>query len=643
VKEGSLAKLVDRLGVRARRKGRGKATYRVPGRWVEPEAPSPKEVDVSPEVFWYETARRVLRGAESRLEGGEEGAWTRRAVVYNMLIRATAAFDHDQDGRVLSLNRAGYRETGTFMKALALLPYIRSLGCNVVHLLPICALGTDGRKGELGSPYAVRDPYRLDETLAEPAVGLGPEAEFRAFVEASHRLGIRVVVEFVFRTAAKDCAWAGEHPEWFYWIDECIPDRAPGALSEDTYGNPLFPARELDVIRRTVERGDLSSLPPPHARYRAMFAPPPPRTTVKLVGSHWAGTSSGIQVRIPGAFADWPPDDTQPPWYDVTYLRLYDHPDFNYIAYNTVRIYDSHLATPEHAVGALWDRIAGILPHHQRLFGIDGAMIDMGHALPRELKNRIIAEARREAPSFAFWDEDFAVQLESRTEGYNAAMGGYWWAVHRPQAFREAFLPEVARGMPLPFFAGPESHNTPRCAAREGGKARSALAWILGIFLPALPFIHSGFELGETAPVNTGLDFAPGELTRYPAERLPLFSPVALSWPREDLVDLIRRTLSVRSANEALVLDSSSESFRLLTASAETVAAYARVREGVAALVLGNLSPTETMADVGAIPLAEGRHRDPIGGREVEVRSGAVSLHLSPWEAVLLIGPDAPP
>ena len=55
----------------------------------------------------------------------------------------------------------------------------------------------------------------------------------------------------------------------------------------------------------------------------------------------WVGVlDDGTRVRIPGAFADWPPDDNQPPWTDVTYLRMYDHPDFNYMAYNTIRMYD---------------------------------------------------------------------------------------------------------------------------------------------------------------------------------------------------------------------------------------------------------------------------------------------------------------
>jgi len=312
--------------------------------------------------FWREAVARVLRSPREDCPEGEAGEWTRRSIVYNAFVRSAAAFDHDGDG-ALAQTPGRPRETGTFLKAIALLPYLRSLGCNVVHLLPIASIGLDGRKGSLGSPYAIRDPYSLDETLSEPLLGLGVDLEFRAFVEAAHRLGIRVVVEFVFRTAAKDSAWVPQHPDWFYWIRSEVGDRPPGSADESLYGSPVFSAGELARIKEQVANGSFCDLPPPHAEYRGLFVPAPVGEGVRTDGVRFLGmTGDRREARVPGAFADGPPDDTQPPWSDVTYLRLYGHSEFDYIAYNTVRMYDVRLATPELAVPALWDRIAGILP-----------------------------------------------------------------------------------------------------------------------------------------------------------------------------------------------------------------------------------------------------------------------------------------
>jgi len=548
--------------------GRGRGIdYTVPGLWLDLNGP-PARRAVNPYRFYLERVEEILAWPPTALPTGAGGDWSRQAVVYNLLARATTAFDHDGDGSLsLAPIADGWRETGTFLKCIAILPALRALGFNTVHLLPVTAVGRHGHKGTLGSVYAIQNPYQLDSRLAEPALGLGVEQEFAAFVQAAHRLGMRVVVEFAFRTAALDADWAAEHPEWFYWIRADVPDRRPGEVREDAYGAPLFAAEELAQIKARVEGGERERLIPPHPAYRQMFTPPPPPGSVHREGERWIGVlPDGTRVRVPGAFADWPPDDPQPPWTDVTYLRLYDHPEFNYIAYNTVRMYDRRLAHPENAVEPLWQRIVEILPFYQERFGIDGAMIDMGHALPTDLKQRVVEAARQVDPDFAFWDETFSYDHGLVEDGYNGVIGNYWWAVWRPEYLVAGLLRPLAEtGLPLPFFAGPESHDTPRAAARPGGVPAARLAWALGCLLPAVPFCHSGFELAETTPVNTGLDFTPEESSRYPADILPLFSAAAYGWENEpNLVDWVRRTLAVRAHYASLITDPDPATFDLL-------------------------------------------------------------------------------
>ncbi len=631
----ALRRIADRLG-RMKRAGVA-AAYRVPQLWMEPYGRGAGVVDSEAVGFWREAVDRILRAPREAVVEGMAGEWTRRASVYNLFVRAGAAFDHDGDGDLASLPGRP-RETGTFLKSIALLPYIRSLGCDTIHLLPIAAIGRDGRKGDLGSPYAIRDPYSLDETMAEPLLGLGPEVEFHAFVEGAHRLGMRVIVEFVFRTAAKDAAWVPEHPDWFYWIRADVADRPVGTSDESLYGSPVFTPDELGQIRERVERGDRHELPPPHDAYRGLYVPAPSAAAVHLDGVRYVGLSpAGVEARVPGAFADWPPDDTQPPWSDVTYLRLYDHADFDYIAYNTVRMYDARLAEPQRAVAALWDRVAGILPHYAREYGIDGAMIDMGHALPAELKRRIIDETRRVRPDFAFWDEDFALREESRREGYNAAMGSLWWVMHRPAELRSALVGWSRSSPALPFFATPETHNTPRCAARAGGTPWSRLAWALGAFLPGIPFVHGGFELGETQPVNTGLDFPPEDLVRYPTESLPLTAPWAFDWGRDARpLEIVRRSLDVRAELLDLVVQVGPRSLQILETNCDSAIAYARVGGSTTLVVLANVAEVQARVRASAIPLPEGTLIDRLSGRACRVEGGELRVELDPWEVIVL-------
>ncbi len=589
--------------------------FLVPGRWLDPHGPVQSH-SVVPEQFFRDRLAALLASPpQPRVtDGNVPGDWGKNAITYNLFVRYAAAFDHDGNGAISCEPLAsGWRETGTFLKAITLLPHIRSLGCNTVHLLPITAIGQDGNKGDMGSAFAIRDPYELDEHLAEPALGLGVENEFAAFVEAAHHLGIRVVVEFVFRTAAKDAAWAKDNPEWFYWIRADISDRQPGEKSESTYGTPLFSPEELHAIYDAVGNGRFHELPPPHAAHRDMFMPPPALGSVRLVDGQWRGISTdprthrSVEVRIPGAFCDWTPDSSQPPWTDVTYLRLYDHPDFNYIAYNTVRMYDAALAQPANAVRPLWDKITEIIPHYQTHYHIDGVMIDMGHALPADLKRHLLRHARDLNPDFSLWAEDFTLNPRARDEGYNVCLGPFLQAVRDPARWHQ-LLGDIHRsGVPVPFMATAENHNTPRAVHWPGGPAFALFAQTLGAFLPAVPYLHNGVELAEPVPVNTGFDFTDDETAAWPPARLPLFSAAAMDWTRSDtLIDPLRRIHALRTRHPDLFSNPSPESTIPIETANPALTGYIRRSPAspVSIAILGNRDMLHPQPIPDSLPLA---------------------------------------
>jgi glycosidase len=634
---------------RMKKEHAGKAFhYAVPGLWGSPGGGGKAEI-VDPFDYYIGAVRLAIEAVPSPGRSGARarrlssaGEWTKDAVIYNMFVRTTSAFDHDGDGRLeLPVNREGFRETGTFLKAIAMLPYIKRLGADTVHLLPITSIGHDGNKGTLGSPYAIRNPYEIDENLSEPLLGLDAKTEFRAFVEAAHRMGIRVVVEFAFRTAAKDADWVKEHPEWMYWIKESVALRDPEHQDESRYGSPLFTEKELEQIHLDVKEGRLGNLLPPHEVYRAFFTPPPDSASVKSEEGRYIGRlADGTGVRIPGAFADWPPDDNQPPWGDVTYLRMYTHPDFNYIGYNTIRMYDTRLTQAEYVNRPLWDRIVGIIPYYQSEFGIDGVMIDMGHALPMQLKAEIVAAARKKNPDFAFWDENFSITQKSREEGYNAVFGYLWVDEHHPEKMREFFTRLASEAFPIPFFGTPENHNTPRAASRPGGTAYARWALVMNSFLPAVPFIHSGYELAERYPINTGLDFTLDQIRQLPSERLPLFSEYGYDWlSTEEFTPFVSAVFSLRARYRTLIVDPSPRTFRILPADNPAVLAFARVSSGDG-LRIGVVGNTDFHSGVSfRMHLETGKSTvtDLLHGEHLGVRDGALESTLGPGECIVFL------
>lgn len=522
-----------------------KDRYFVPGLWAN--NPNTVKVEINP-IDYFLTAIKKIRalGRSSIFELPNEG-WTKSAVIYNLFVRYTTAFDHNDDSIISQRNLVnGFRETGTFLKALGLIPYIHSLGINTVHLLPITSIGKYNRKGNLGSPYSIRNPYKLDENLSEPALGIDIETQFAAFVEALHLLGMKCILEFVFRTASIDSDLAIEYPEWFYWIKDKLNTRTQYENDESRYGPPLFNSDELLIIKEKVEKGNLQKLPPPHRSYLNMFTKIPKkvfRENEKVIGEDELGNRS----TIPGAFADWPPDDAQPVWSDVTYLKLFEHKDFNYIAYNTVRMYDSRLSKAKNRVKPLWESIAQIIPYYQKHFSIDGIMLDMGHALPSELRKEIVNQARIINENFMFWEENFIPSKSSVKEGYEAIVGYLPFDEHIPWKLKSLLKWLSSEGTPIPFFATAETHNTHRAANRFNSIEFNKFTWAFNNFIPALPFIHSGFELGEDIPVNTGLEFEMKEIEMHPPEKLPLFSVSNMKWKvNKEIIDFFIKISELR-------------------------------------------------------------------------------------------------
>lgn len=491
----------------------------IPGIWLDQHYSRPVKVDFR--QFLISQISDILKTKKLPLIKTQE--WSRKAVVYNLFIRLFSAYDHDQDGclgasdRYITLNNDGIRETGTLIKTIALLPYLKKLGINTIHLLPITEIGIDGRKGDLGSPYAIKDPFKIDPNLADPIVDISIEDQYKGLIEAAHHLGMRVVQEFIFRTAAIDSTWTIEHPNWFYWIK-----------NDEKYGPPKFSTEELKYILK-VPKGKGKYIPP-HKSYRALFEIPSNRIDKN-------------KYNIASAFADWPPDDLQPPWSDVTYLRLYHYDyqhenNYNYIAYNTIRFYDPELAKEAHINQELWDKIANIIPYYQQTFGIDGAMIDMGHALPNQLKSKIISKARDIDSTFAFWDETFDNKEATKREGYDAVIGDAWYKINTRNGFRNLIIKGL-ESKPLIYFGAAETHNSPRMTNLKKKKA----AWLLFNILPnVIPFLHNGFELNEHLPVNTGLNFTEQQLEYLSHEKLALFYKTSLNWESVHITSFVRKT-----------------------------------------------------------------------------------------------------
>jgi glycosidase len=115
--------------------------------------------------------------------------WSKNAVLYQINLRQFTA-------------------EGTLRAAERELPRLKTLGVDVLWLMPIHPIGEKNRKGTLGSPYSVRDYYGVNPEF-------GNLDDLKRFVDAAHAQGMRVILDWVANHTAWDNPLLQQHPEWY--------------------------------------------------------------------------------------------------------------------------------------------------------------------------------------------------------------------------------------------------------------------------------------------------------------------------------------------------------------------------------------------------------------------------------------------
>lgn len=109
---------------------------------------------------------------------------------------------------VYELNVRQFSESGDFRGVLSQLPRLCDLGVDIIWLMPIYPIGEERRKGSLGSYYSIRDYEAVNPEF-------GTFDEFKTLVDEVHRLGMRVILDWVPNHTSRDAVWTQLHPEWY--------------------------------------------------------------------------------------------------------------------------------------------------------------------------------------------------------------------------------------------------------------------------------------------------------------------------------------------------------------------------------------------------------------------------------------------
>jgi glycosidase len=153
---------------------------------------------------------------------------------------------------IYEVNVRQYSAAGDFKSVTTSLPRLNRLGVGILWLMPIHPISKVKRKGTLGSPYSVADYKGINPEF-------GTAEEFRVLIEEAHKLGMKVIIDWIANHSGWDNPWIAN--ESWYHRDVSGKILSPNNDWTDVawldYENPNTRAAMLDAMKYWVTEFDI--------------------------------------------------------------------------------------------------------------------------------------------------------------------------------------------------------------------------------------------------------------------------------------------------------------------------------------------------------------------------------------------------
>ena len=189
---------------------------------------------------------------------------------------------------IYQVNPKLYGSSGAFGKIKDRLDDIKTLGTDILYLMPVYQQGS---LKAIGSPYCIKDFKAVNTSY-------GSLADLKALVEAAHGKDMKVMFDWVANHTAWDCSWVTEHKDWYAqdskgnilyptadgaWTDVAQLDYSSEELCEAMTEALLYWVKELDIDG-----------------YRCDYAHGPTGRNVGPIDAFWKKAISALKAQKPG-------------------------------------------------------------------------------------------------------------------------------------------------------------------------------------------------------------------------------------------------------------------------------------------------------------------------------------------------------
>jgi len=157
-----------------------------------------------------------------------------------------------RDGVIYEIFPRDFSPKGDLNGVTARLDELKDLGVTVLWVMPIHPIGEKLRKGDYGSPYAIRDYYAVDPNY-------GTVDDVKKLVAEAHKRGLKVIMDLVVNHTAWDSVMMA-HPE-FYKKDEngkiVPPVPAWSDVAGLNYANPDLREYIISMMKYWIKECDI--------------------------------------------------------------------------------------------------------------------------------------------------------------------------------------------------------------------------------------------------------------------------------------------------------------------------------------------------------------------------------------------------
>ncbi|WP_419870232.1 alpha-amylase family glycosyl hydrolase [Chryseobacterium sp. CT-SW4] len=145
---------------------------------------------------------------------------------------------------IYEVNVRQYTEEGTFKAFEKEMPRLKMMGVKTLWFMPITPIAQQNKKGSLGSPYAAADYTSINPEF-------GTLDDFKHMVNEAHRLGFKVIIDWVANHTGWDHIWTKTHPEFYLKDPDGKFHIASGMddIIELDYKNPEMRKAMIDAMK----------------------------------------------------------------------------------------------------------------------------------------------------------------------------------------------------------------------------------------------------------------------------------------------------------------------------------------------------------------------------------------------------------